>query len=74
MRLSEFRIAVADEFGEAYGRAVTSDLVLGEVGGLTAEEALKRGVDAREVWLALCRAKDVPQSRWYGAGIRPPKD
>ena len=73
MRLSEFRIAVADEFGEAYGRAVTTDLVLGELDGLTAEEALKKGFGAREVWLALCRAKDVPESRWYGAGVRPPK-
>lgn len=73
MRLSEFRTAVADEFGEVYGRAVTTDIVLSELDGLTAEEALKRGVGAREVWLALCRAKDVPESRWYGVGVRPTK-
>lgn len=73
MRLSQFRVAVADEFGEAYGRSVTNDIVLSELGGLTAEEALKKGVAAREVWFALCRAKDVPESRWYGVGVRPPK-
>ena len=49
MRLSEFWIAVADEFGEAYGRVVTSDLVLGDVGGLTAEQAIKAGVPVRSI-------------------------
>jgi len=73
MRLSEFRIAVTDEFGAAYGRTLTHDLVLGEVGGRTADEALAAGVNAQEVWLALCRACDVPQSRWYGIGLQRPK-
>ena len=73
MKLSEFRLAVADEFGESYGRVITHDLVLSDVGGLTADEALKAGVNTREVWLALCRANDVPQARWYGVGQREPK-
>ena len=70
MRLSEFRIAVDDEFGEAYGRVVTRDLVLGDVGGLTADQAIKAGVPPRAIWLALCRASDVPESRRYGVGLR----
>ncbi len=72
MRLSEFRFAVAHEFGD-YGPVVTRDLALSELEGLTAEEALARGADAREVWLALCRASDVPRDRWYGVG-RPKPD
>ena len=32
MRVSEFWTAVSDEFGEAYGRVLTSDLVLGSIG------------------------------------------
>jgi len=68
MRLSEFKIAVADEFGEDYGRALIRDLVLGELGDLTAEQALAKGVPTRDIWLALCRACDVPESRWYGVG------
>jgi hypothetical protein len=71
MRLSEFWTAVTDEFGGAYGRTLTHDLVLGEF-DLTAEQALAKGVNARDVWLALCRASDVPQSRWYGRGVKPP--
>lgn len=71
MRLSEFAVAVADEFGD-YGRVITRDLVLGEVGGLTAEQAIAKGVPAREVWLALCRAADVPPERWHGVGqVKP---
>ena len=70
MRLSEFRIAVEDEFGAAYGRVVTRDLVLGDVGGLTAEQAIKAGVPPRAIWNALCDASDVPESRRYGVGLR----
>jgi len=73
MKLSEFRLAVSDEFGEAYGRVITHDLVLGSLGGLTADQAIKAGLNTREVWLALCRAADVPSSRWYGVGQREPK-
>jgi len=68
MRLSEFWLAVAEEFGEAYGRVLTRDLRLAEIGDLSAEEALGRGLNTREVWLALCRATDVPPERWYGVG------
>jgi hypothetical protein len=72
MRLSEFRTAVRDEFGISYGQTLTRDLVLDELGDLTAEQAIAKGLQAREIWLALCRATDVPESRWYGVGqLRP---
>lgn len=66
-------MAVTDEFGAEYGRVLTSDLVLGAVGGRTADQAIAAGVDAREVWLALCDATDVPANRRYGVGLREPK-
>lgn len=72
MRLSEFRFAVHQEFGD-YGRVVVRDLVLTEMGGRTAEEAIAAGMPPREIWLALCRASDVPRERWYGVG-RPKHD
>lgn len=74
MRLSEFRIAVEDEFGEAYGRVITRDLVLGDVGGLTADQAIKAGVAPRAIWDALCDASDVPPERRYGVGLRDTRD
>ncbi len=73
MRLSEFWLAVSDEFGADYGRVLTADLALGELGGQTAQQAIDRGVSAREVWLALCAAMDVPQHRRHGVGQREPK-
>lgn len=68
MRLSEFWRAVDDEFGEIYGRALVRDLVLGELGDLTAERAIAAGVPTRDIWLALCAAMDVPSERRYGVG------
>lgn len=69
MRLSEFRQALRDEFGDGYGRVLTRDLVLNSLGGRTADQALAGGIPARDVWLALCAETDVPRSRWYGAGL-----
>jgi hypothetical protein len=73
VRLSEFWQAVNDEFGGAYGRMIVHDLVLTELGDSSAQDALTRGVPARDVWLALCRASDVPPHRWYGVGLPEPK-
>lgn len=73
MTRSEFLRAIADEFGDAYGRSLIRDLVLTPLGERTAEEALGAGAEPREVWLALCAATDVPRERWYGAGRPEPK-
>lgn len=70
MRLSEFRQALNDEFGEGYGRVLTRDLVLGRL-GRTADQALASGVPARDVWLALCDETDVPPARRHGVGLPP---
>ncbi|ERK66283.1 hypothetical protein N136_04748, partial [Leifsonia aquatica ATCC 14665] len=43
MKLSEFQRAVVDEFGRGYGQALLADLVLGELGGRTAQQALDAG-------------------------------
>ncbi|MEX1079464.1 MAG: DUF3046 domain-containing protein [Homoserinimonas sp.] len=71
MRLSEFRTAVTDEFGGSYGRTLTHDLVLTELGSVTADQAIKAGASPREVWIALCRASDVPPDRWHGRRKAP---
>ena len=73
MRLSEFNRAVDEEFGHAYGRMLVRDLVLPELGSVTAEQALTAGRPAKDVWLALCEATDVPPQRRYGAGLPAPR-
>ena len=75
MTRSEFLIAVRDEFGDIQGRALMRDLVLGSLDGLTAQDALERGVPAKTVWTALCEAMDVPSARRHGVGLaHPPKN
>lgn len=73
MRLSEYRQALADEFGAAYGRVLSRDLVLIDLGDRTAEQALDSGIHPRDVWLAVCRATDVPEERRHGAGLPNPR-
>ena len=72
MRRSEFERAVADEFG-AQASTLITDLVLSDVGGRTAAEALDAGIPPREVWLALCDETDVPAERRYGVGRLEPR-
>lgn len=68
MKVSEFRLAVDEEFGEVQGRVLVNELVVDELGGRTAGQALGAGVPAGDVWVALCRANDVPRERWHGRG------
>jgi hypothetical protein len=73
VRLSEFWLAMSDEFGDAYGRVIAHDVVLASLGSRTAEQALAAGIPMRDVWLAVCEAQDVPANRRYGVGQREPK-
>ncbi|CAB4893734.1 MAG: DUF3046 domain-containing protein [Actinobacteria bacterium] len=73
MRRSEFWFAVGREFGDTYGGILAKDMVIAELGDTTAAEALARGMSPRTVWLALCRAAEVPPERWHGAGLPEPK-
>lgn len=73
MKRSEFDIAIADEFGDAYGRVLVNDLVLPGLGGRTARDAIRAGVDVRAVWIALCDETDVPISRRAGVGRPEPR-
>ena len=73
MRLSDFWRLMDDEFGSAYSRVLASDLVLGSLGGKTAEEALEGGTEPKSVWLAVCDVQEVPPERRLGRDIPPKK-
>lgn len=66
VRLSDFWRLMDDEFGAGYSRTLASSLVLSAVGGVTAQEALAKGVAPRDVWLAICEMQDVPPERRLG--------
>lgn len=72
MRRSEFLRAVDSEF-DARASSLVNDLVLTDIGGRTAVEALADGVPPRDIWLALCAEMDVPESRRHGAGRLEPR-
>jgi hypothetical protein len=63
VRLTYFRELMNEEFGPARAAAVSRDHVFAQLGGRTVEQALEYGIDAREVWKAVCEAYDVPPSR-----------
>ncbi|WP_350346991.1 DUF3046 domain-containing protein [Agromyces sp. G08B096] len=72
MKLSEFHLAMDEEFGAGYAGVLMQDLTLEALGGRTPREALSSGVAPRDVWLAICEATDVPQARRHGVGQRQP--
>jgi hypothetical protein len=47
-------------------------MVLLELGDKTASQALAAGQDPTDVWLALCRANQIPKSRWHGINKAKP--
>ncbi|MCA0377979.1 MAG: DUF3046 domain-containing protein [Actinobacteria bacterium] len=72
MRISEFQRAMREEFGDVYAGVLTRDHWLTVLGG-TAQDALDRGVPAREVWWALCEDLQVPLARRHGRGLIDPR-
>ncbi|WP_125099805.1 DUF3046 domain-containing protein [Leucobacter chromiireducens] len=73
MRLSEFRRACAEEFGAEYAGVLLRDHWLAALGG-TPNDAIERGVPARDVWAELCADLQVPIERRHGRGLRDPRD
>ena len=71
MRISDFWRLMDDEFGAGYSRVLAADLVLTQVGGRTAQQALAEGVAPKTVWLAVCEMQDVPAERRLGRDIKP---
>jgi Protein of unknown function (DUF3046) len=63
MRLTEFWERMDDALGPAYSRSWAEMFVIGDLGGRTAAEALAAGVPPKEVWAAVWRVLELPQSK-----------
>jgi hypothetical protein len=59
VRLTEFWRRMDERFGENYSRSVAADYRLPLLGA-TIDEALRNGVEAKEVWRAVCAEFEVP--------------
>ena len=57
---------MTEEFGRAQSEVLIRDLALMELGDCTAASLLASGEDPKEIWLAICRAQQVPKERWTG--------
>lgn len=71
MRLSDFHTLMVDEFGSEYSAVLLRDLALTEYADRTGEQALADGEEPKGVWLAICKAQSVPESRWHGLNKKP---
>ena len=60
MRLTVFWERMNARFGPTYAESVARDFTMSELEGRTAQEALAAGVPAKQVWLALCEAFEIP--------------
>ena len=63
MRLTYFRELMEAEFGAARASSVARDHVFAQLGDRTVEQALDFGIDAKDVWAAVCEVYDVPPAR-----------
>ncbi|MBN9619961.1 MAG: DUF3046 domain-containing protein [Actinobacteria bacterium] len=61
MRLTEFWRRMQERFGIAYAQSVAADYRLPLL-GKTVDEALASGVEAKEVWRAVCAEFEMPAS------------
>ena len=63
MRLTEFWARMDDALGPAYARSWASMYVIGDLGSRTVDDALAAGVPPKEVWAAVWRVLELPQTK-----------
>ena len=60
MRHTEFWSRMDAALGSSYARSWARQQVMQELGGLTPQEALDRGVPPKQVWAAVWRTLGLP--------------
>lgn len=63
MRHTEFWDRMKGALGEAYVGVWSDQFVMGDLGGRTAQEALDAGVPPKEVWAAVWKVLELPESQ-----------
>jgi hypothetical protein len=61
VRLTEFWQRMEEAFGAAYARSLAADYRLPTLAA-TVDEALRQGVDTKDVWRAVVAEFDVPKA------------
>ena len=63
MRQTHFWDRMNEQLGPL-AQSFAQDHVLLELDQRTVNEALAQGVEAKDVWAAVCRELELPKSRW----------
>jgi hypothetical protein len=54
MRISDLRERLVLSFGPEWAPSFSQDISISELGSMTVNEALKAGLEADEIWRAVC--------------------
>jgi hypothetical protein len=55
MRISDLRERLVLSFGAEWAPSFSQDIAISELGSMSVNEALKAGLEADEIWRAVCR-------------------
>jgi hypothetical protein len=55
MRISDLRERLVLSFGQEWAPSFSQDIAISELGSMTVNEALKAGLEADEIWRAVCK-------------------
>jgi hypothetical protein len=55
MRISDLRERLVLSFGEQWAPSFSQDIAISELGSRTVNEALAAGLEADEIWKAVCK-------------------
>ncbi len=63
MRISDLRERLLLSFGPEWAPSFSQDIALSELGSKTVNEALKDGIEADEIWQAVCKQCPVETAK-----------
>ena len=63
MRISDLRERLLLSFGPEWAPSFSQDIALSELGSKTVNEALKDGIEADEIWRAVCKQYPVETAK-----------
>ena len=55
MRISDLRERLTLSFGAEWAPSFSQDIAISELGSKTVDEALRAGLEAAEIWRAVCK-------------------
>ena len=56
MRISDLRERITLSFGDVWAPSFSADIALSELGSKSVDEALQLGLEASDIWRAVCAA------------------